>query len=665
MAGKFSHLFEPISIGKKLYKNRIFYSPTGYKEQPVDEAASFYERKAMGGAASVSVGDAAISLAGAARGSQLRLDIPDTVAALEQISSGIVRHGAVAGIEILHAGNCAHYAAGLGGKLYGPSEGVDAAGHPIYEMTEEMILRSVEEYVAAAQLAWNGGFERLILHAGHGWQLSQFMSPASNHRTDRWGGSVENRTRFAVAVCDEIRRRLPGMTLEVRMSGSECYDGGYDIDEGVKIAMQLDGHCDIIHVSASSHEVPLAMTIMSPSMFQPDGVNVKYAAEIKKYVKTPVATVGALTDPEMMEEIIATGKADIVEIARGLIADSDIPMKAMLGREDEINKCMRCLFCYSHHMHRRNYRCAINPEVGNEHEIKHDTPPKYKKKVLIAGGGIGGMQAALTAAERGHSVVLCEKLPRLGGTLRCEELVPFKKHLEEYLDHQAHMLAKTDVEIRLNTEVTPELANEIKPDVIIAALGARPVVPKFIRGWDGENVIGAEELYLHPERAGKRLVILGGGLVGMELAVFMAMQGREVTIVEMLPTLNDGGNNLQGLSLSGEFEKYGVKISVACRALEIRENGVLCEFTGAPVPEKQSMPFALPIYQPLGASGEVFFEADTVAYAVGQSPLREQALALRGCAPEFYMIGDCVEPKNIHAASSAGYFTARDLGRRF
>ena len=665
MSGKFSHLFEPIVIGRRLYKNRIFYSPTGYKEQPVDEAASFYERKAMGGVASVSVGDAAISLAGAARGSQLRLDIPDTVAALEQISSGIVRHGAIAGIEILHAGNCAHYAASLGGKLYGPSEGVDAEGHPIYEMTEEMILRSIDEYVAAAQLAWNGGFERLILHAGHGWQLSQFLSPASNHRSDRWGGTTENRARFAVAVCDAIRSRLPGMTLEVRMSGSECYDGGYGIDEGVKIAMQLDGHCDVIHVSASSHEVPLAMTIMSPSMFQPDGVNVKYAAEIKKYVKTPVATVGALADPELMEEIIATGKADIVEVARGLIADSDIPMKAMLGREDEINKCMRCLFCYAHHMHRRNYRCAINPEVGNEHEIKHDTPPKYKKKVLIAGGGIGGMQAALTASARGHEVILCEKLPRLGGALRCEELVPFKKHLEEYLDHQAYMLTKTNVDVRLNTEVTPELADSIAPDVIIAALGARPVVPRFLKGWDRDSVIGAEELYLHPERSGKRLVVLGGGLVGMELAVFMAMQGREVTIVEMMPTLNDGGNNLQGLSLSGEFEKYGVKISVATRALEVRENGLLCEFTGVPVPEKQSFPFSLPVYPALGTSGEVFFEADTIAYAVGQSPLRDAALALRGHAPEFYMIGDCVEPKNIHAASSAGYFTARDLGRRF
>ncbi len=666
MSNKFPHLFEPIVLGKRFFKNRIFYSPTGYKEQPVDEAACYYERKAMGGAASVCVGDAAVAADGIARSNQLRLDLTATVPALEQITAPIVRHGAVPAVEILHAGNCAHYSASIGGKLYGPVHTDDGNGHVVYEMTEEMILKNIEDYANAAAVAQSGGFERVVLHAGHGWQLSQFLAPWSNTRKDRWGGpSIENRARFMVAACDRIRQKCPNLTLEVRISGAECFEGGYDIGEGVEIAKQLDGHCDIIHVSASSHEVPLALTLMSPSMFKPDGVNVKYAAEIKKYVNTPVATVGALADPELMEEIIATGKADVVEVARGLIADPDIPIKAMLGREDEINQCMRCLYCYSHHMHRSNYRCAINPEIGNEHEIKHDTPPRFKKKILIAGGGIGGMQAALTAADRGHQVILCEKADRLGGALRCEELVPFKKRLGMYLDHQEHMLTKTNVDVRLNTPVTPELAKELAPDVIIAAMGARPVVPKFLKGWDNENVIGAEELYMAPEKCGRRLVVLGGGLVGMELAVFMAMQGREVTIVEMMPTLNDGGNNLQGLSLSGEFETYGVKISVATRALEITDKGVLCEFTGEPLPPKNPMPFALPQYEPLGTEGTVFFEADTVAYAVGQSPLREDALALRECAPEFYMIGDCVAPKNIHEASSAGFFTARDIGRRF
>lgn len=665
MSFRYPRLFEPIVLGKTLYKNRIFYSPTGYKEQPVDEAACYYERKAIGGAASVCVGDAAIAADGIARANQLRLDLQSTVPALEQISSAIARHGAVPAIEIEHSGNCSHYSAELGGRLYGPIHTVNASGIEVFEMTEEMILKNIEDYANAAVRAQLGGFNRIVLHAGHGWQLSQFLSPL-NTRTDMWGGkSIENRARFAVAACDRIRQKCPGVTLEVRISGSECYEGGYDISEGVEIAKQLDGHCDIIHVSASSHEVPLALTIMSPSMFQPDGVNVKYAAEIKKYVKVPVATVGALADPELMEEIIATGKADIVEVARGLIADPDIPIKALFGKEDEINQCMRCLYCYSHHMKRANYRCAINPEIGNEHELKHDSRPKVLKKVLIAGGGISGMQAALTCLERGHEVILCEKSDRLGGVLRCEELVPFKARLSRYLDHQAYMLSKTSADIRLNAEVTPELAQKLNPDVIIAAIGARPIIPTFIKGWDLPHVLSAEELYMHPEKAGKRVVILGGGLVGLELAVFMGMLGREVTVIEKMPELNDGGNNLQGLALSGEIERYGIRISVATMASEINEKGVVGIFTGEPLPPKNPMPFALPQYQPIRSSGTMLFEADTVAYAVGQKPLWNEALALRECAPEFYQIGDCVAPRNIYQATSSAFFIARDLGRKF
>ena len=632
----------------------------------MDETASYYERKAVGGAASVCVGDAAIAEDGIARVNQLRLFQQSTVAALAQISSAIARHGSVPAIEMLHAGNCAHHSAELFGKLYGPVRTVNEAGVEVYEMTEEMILKSIEDYANAAMRAYLGGFGRVILHAGHGWQLSQFLAPWSNTRTDRWGGpSIENRARFTVAVCDLIRRKCPGLTLEVRISGSECYEGGYDITEGVEIAKQLDGHCDMIHVSASSHEVPLALTIMSPSMFQPDGVNVKYAAEIKKHVKTPVATVGALADPELMEEIIATGKADVVEVARGLIADPDIPLKAMFGREDEINQCMRCMYCYSNHMKRANYRCAINPEAGNEHESKHIKPLNVKKKILIAGGGVSGMQAALSCAGRGHEVVLCEKTDRLGGVLRCEELVPFKARLIRYLDHQAHMLAKTNADVRLGTEATPDFVEETSPDVVIAAVGARPVVPSFIKGFDRPNVYGAEELYKSPALSGKRVVVIGGGLVGLEFAVFMGMSGHEVTVLELAPALSDGGNNLQGLALSGEIEKYGIKISVATKALEINEKGVVGEFTGGPRPPANPSPFYLPLYQPIGTSGTMLFEADTVAYAVGQEPLRDEALALRGGAPEFYQIGDCAAPQNIHHATSLAHFIALDIGSRY
>ncbi len=210
-------------------------------------------------------------------------------------------------------------------------------------------------------------------------------------------------------------------------------------------------------------------TVTHPSMFLEDGVNVKYAAEIKKHVrKSKVATVGALSDPAMLEEIIATGKADIVELARGLICDPDLPNKAREGRDEEIVTCIRCFTCFSNLIVHGQIVCALNPEIGDESEQKFTRAPAKRKKVLIAGGGIAGMEAAATCARRGHEVILCEKSDRLGGVLRCESGVPFKKHLHKYLNRQADRVARENVDVRLNTEVTKELAGQLAPDVLIA-----------------------------------------------------------------------------------------------------------------------------------------------------------------------------------------------------
>jgi NADPH-dependent 2,4-dienoyl-CoA reductase/sulfur reductase-like enzyme len=322
------------------------------------------------------------------------------------------------------------------------------------------------------------------------------------------------------------------------------------------------------------------------------------------------------------------------------LADPDLPLKARTGREDEINKCMRCLACFSNLIQKSQFLCAINPVIGHEIENKWEIPPASKKKILIAGGGIGGMEAALSAAKRGHEVILCEKSDRLGGALRCEENVAFKKHLSEYIELQARNIGKAAIDVRLNTAVTPELAERLNPDVIIAALGARPIVPK-IKGIDGANVFGAEEIYYHPEKAGKRVAVLGGGLVGAELSIHLAQLGRDVTIIEMLPELNDGGNMLQGLSIRQQIKKYGIGVHLNTKALEINGGGVIGE----------------------GPEGQTLFEADTVIYAIGQKPLREEADALRFCAPEFYQLGDCLAPKNITEATKAAYHIARDIGR--
>jgi 2,4-dienoyl-CoA reductase-like NADH-dependent reductase (Old Yellow Enzyme family)/thioredoxin reductase len=653
---KYPHLFTPIKLGGTLFRNRIFGAPTGYQDLtserfPTPEATAYYARKAMGGAASVAVGECVVdSRSGKGGINHVPLDNPDALGSLSALADGISRYGAVAVAELQHAGMYAQESQKMGNRVYGPvdienihGEVVHSAGDAtrVYAMTEEIIEETIEAYADAAFFAKRCGFGMVLIHGGHGWLISQFLSPYINTRKDRWGGSDENRARFAVAVCDRIRQKCGrGFPIEFRMSGTEANRDGYDLDEGIKIAKALDGHVDLIHVSAGNHEVRDAFVVTHPSMFLPDGANAYLAAEIKKHVKTPVATVGAFTEPELMEEIVASGKADVVELARQLIADPDLPLKARTGRESEITRCMRCFTCFSNLISNRQFCCAVNPEIGSELSMATAAPVLAKKTVLVAGGGVGGMQAALTAVGRGHRVILCEKSDKLGGTLRCEKDVPFKQKLSLYLDLQAKRVSDAGIEVRLGTAVTPELAESVAPDVIIAALGAAPVKPN-ISGIDGENVFGAEEIYEDAAKAGPRVVILGGGLVGTELAIYLTQRGHSVKIIEMLPELSDGGNQLHGLALDVKLRELGIEVFLSTKALKITGSNITAEKDGE----------------------RVHFEADTVIYAVGQRPRSADADALRFCAPEFYQLGDCLTPKNIRAATQAAHFAALNIGR--
>ena len=678
MTIKYPHLFSPITLGRTVFRNRYFSAPVGYEyltsqKYPNGECNAFYERKAIGGAATVCVGSTAPdSKRGVVGQSGFYMDDPEALPPFYRLATSISRHGAVACVELQHAGSFARYAASRGNQIYGAIDSFDENGKLIPAMPEAVIEETIEAYADAAAFAKFCGFGMVMVHSGHGWLLSQFLQPQNNNRKDRWGGSLENRCRFPIAICDRIKQKCGrGFPLDIRISGSECYPGGYDIDEGVAIAKQLEGHVDMIHVSAGSHEVPEVFTVTHPSMFLPDGVNVKYAAEIKKHVKTPVAAVGALSDPALMEEIIASGKADVIYAARALLADPDMPKKARAGKSDDIRPCLRCFVCFSGITTKRQYRCAVNPEIGFEQNVRFELPAANPKKVLIAGGGVAGMQAALTAAQRGHSVTLAEKTGRLGGALRCEENVPFKQKLRDYLDYQERTILRSPVDVRLHTQVDAAFVESVGADVIIAALGARPFKPK-IKGIDGKNVMGAEQAYRHPEKTGKKIVILGGGLVGIELAVYLAGLGRGITILEMMNCLSDGDNPIHALALSNEIKKYEIGVSTSIKAAEITENGVVGEYAGddyslPPCPTVgkavlQSNSFGLSIRSAAELGSRTLFEADTVIYAVGQSPLHSEAEALRFCVPEFHQIGDCLTPKNIHEATSTAFTIARDIG---
>lgn len=653
-AQKYPNLFTPIQIGGVTFRNRIAASPVGYNSHKMNDhtVGDFYGFKARGGASAVTVGQTTVdSEHGIAMDGFLPLDTPDCITTLAVLADSIKKYGAFANLELIHPGRYAIQSfyqgndiySSVGGEVHGSMVAMNAVGVVAKAATDEDIYRIVDKFATAAFNAMMAGFDMVTIHAAHGMFISQFMSPVENTRTDKWGGSLENRMRVAVEVCKAIRAKCgPRFPIEFRMSGDESYPGGYTIQDGVEIAKYIQDYVDMIHVSTGIHEHPMGFTAMCPSMFQPEQCNLKFAAEIKKNVRIPVAAVGMFNDPADMEKAIADGCVDVIELGRALMADPDLPRKSRAGKPEEIRKCLRCYTCYSSLAGRSFYKCAINPEIGREYESKYGYPPVARKKVLVAGGGIAGMQAALTASSRGHEVILCEKSDRLGGVLLSEEKVEFKRRMMEYLDYQANkVMSDKNIQVLLNTPVTKELAEKMEPDAIISAMGAKAIEPVFIKGYNGENIVLAEDVYQNIDLAKNKVVILGGGLVGIELAIYLAQHGRQVTVLEMMPMPNFGDNMIHGGALMGAVMQGGIQMALGTRALEVTENGIIGQ----------------------DAEGIKTFEADTVISALGMKPLTKETDEIRFCAPEFYEVGNSCGIGTIAKATCEGHYAALNIGR--
>lgn len=648
MKRNYPHLCSPITIGNVTFRNRMFSAPMGGTDITNDgcigpKSTAFYELRAKGGAAAVTVSECMVHPAtDGSHAYHLDESILNSLASATYTADAIRRHGAIPSLELSHSGMYSgtymtDKSRQKGLAQWGPSACTRPDGVKVGELTKEIIADIVRSYGHVAGLAKRAGFEMIMIHGGHGWLINQFFSPYFNHRGDEYGGSLENRCRFAVEVLQSVRAAVgPGFPIEFRMSGSELFEGGYDLAEGCRIAQQIEPYINLLHVSAGTYQRGFGDT--HPSMFKEHGCNVYLAAEIKKHVSVPVATIGGLNDPAQMEEIIASGKADVVYMARALLADPQLPNKVMANREGEIVRCLRCFTCMAERAATATRRCTVNPLIGREPEGDIVYPAPEKKKVLVAGGGPGGLYAAYTAARRGHQVILCEKDGELGGILKSEQALPFKREMYELAGAYAALARKAGVEIRLNTAVTPELAEIEAPDALIIAVGSAPLVPP-IPGLDGDNVVIVNNYYKEKDKVTDDVVVFGGGLAGCECAIHLGQEGKRVHLVEMRDALAPDANVRHRPLLLKEIERYAT-VHTGCKGLEVRSDGIVCETKG----------------------GErILVPGTSVICALGQRSRTAGVDALRDCAPFVRVIGDAAKVSTITNAVYWGYHAALDI----
>lgn len=643
---KYPHLFSPIRIGNIRMKNRVIAAPTSPSMITTEghftpEMTAYLEEKALGGAAVVTYGESIVhSATGKSHNKQLQLDSFGVKQGMAETARAIHNAGAYANIQLSHGGKYGGLIS-VGGDqdgcevAYGPSYEITPAGE-VQEMPRELIFEIVKSYGRGAKLCKDCGFDMVQVHAAHGWLFSQFLSPVTNRRTDEFGGSLENRARFLIMALDEVRKAVgQQFPIEIRISGDDLTEAGLGMEECVKVAEMVEDKVDLFNVSCGNHEDPDMFCRTHPSVFYKRGVNVYLAAEIKKHVSKPVACVGSLNDPAQMEDIIASGQADIVEIGRALLADPYLVKKALEGDDDDITPCLRCYECFGETSKSETVKCTVNPTMGQQlSEKNRKKDPRKVKRILIAGGGPAGMEAAIIAADRGHDVTLVEKSDKLGGNLHPAGAAYFKEDIRKLCRVLIKRIEKASVKVILNTEVTPEYVEKFNPDALFVAIGANELCPP-IRGMELPHVVMAIDAELHPEKLGKRVAIMGGGLVGGEAAISFRHEGKECSIIEMKSKIAEEVNSFYRGGLMPEIEK-SVVCYINTKVKEIVPKGVICERNGE----------------------EFLVEADTVVCALGFRAPYNRVDALCEKVDEVYIIGDCKNVGQIYQAINEAYYAA-------
>ncbi len=602
-----------------------------------DAIIDYFVERAKGGVGLIIAGMA--SVMANARGDRHILAAHDDrfIPGLRHLSKAVQDHGARVALQLAHHGN----ALSMANRQIGfkPGEQPAVAPSPVpyilngvipKELTRDEIHKMVEAFAQAAWRVKEAAFDAVEFHGAHGKIITQFLSPYYNRRSDEYGGSLENRARFGCEVLAATRQKVgPPFPVIMRMDGWDGYEGGFVLDEAVKVApMFVEAGADALHVSAGVSE---AIHWQFLSYMQEAGGLVYLAQAVKKVVKVPVITVGKLGDPILAEKVLREGKADFVAMGRPLLADPYLPLKAKEGRLEDIRSCIYCNNCVSTRSTggRMRVSCTVNPTLMREREFEIKAAP-LAKRVMVVGGGLAGMEAARVATERGHKVTLYERSIDLGGqwNIACQQ--EHKEHFATVTERLKRGLSKAGVTVVLNTEVTPELVRQKRPDAIIVATGANPANLR-VRGAEGKNVVQASDVIRGKAKVGDRVVVVGGRYVGMEVAISLARRGKSVSLVTRRRLGRDVAKGTIGM-LRNMLIEYGVHVYPDSEVVEIRDNGVMAVNIGS----------------------LFFLKADTVVLAVGVTPEKELMDKLSSIVSEVHAIGDCVEPKDASVAINQG-----------
>ncbi len=650
---KLALIFSEYRHEKINIKNRLMMMPmlTRFCDQNgyvTDRYIDYMVARAKGGVGIIATGLTCMTKDAQFRPNQLACLDETYIEGLKKLTDAIHKHDCKILLQLNHAGTRLSESRLPGSIPVGPTAlRYISTGVVPHELTVKEIEKIIDDFGECARRARTAGFDGVDIHGAHGYLLSQFCSPFYNKRQDEYGGNPERRAKLSVEIVKRVREYCGNdFPLFYRLQGSDYTPGGIVIEEAkIHAKMIEDAGIDFLNVSAGSREA--ADMQVQPNLYD-RGCLLHLTEAIRKEVKVPIIAVGRIVDPFQAEKILKDGIADIIGMARAFLADPDFPNKAREGRYQEINQCVGCnTGCIDKDL--KKYpaiTCAINPECGNEHEINKTLPPKRKKKVVIVGGGPAGMACAKAAAERGHDVTIFEKGDSLGGQLLVASVPEGKYELSKIQRWYSYQFESLGVDVRYRTVATPSIINGINPDTIVLGTGSEPIKPN-VPGIYGDNVITAIDVLKGYSEIGENIVVVGGGMIGLEISEYLVKKGKKVVIVEQQKKVAMDVGLTQRLAHWRRLVRTRIPIYTDATLSEVFHNGINVIMKMGIEDEERK------------GDENVFLPADNVVLATGMKPMKIELEKWKEKAEEVYMIGDCVEPSllidAIHAGARLGF----------